>query len=208
MGKKYNNENFLHSCDEPKVVLKDHEHSVLDMKYSLEDQIRIVDFYLFHAPVLNPSKSENGFGLKSMKNYGWMGNQSMSKLEGLLLKDANLSIFCFLKSDSIADTLESMDLKDKICISHPRAVLKQNAKVSVREDGSVLVSQKETRMECLFRHVRNSLAHNHTYYFDNGNILLEDCDDSGSISARLLIPKQALLSWIDTIENKAPEQNR
>lgn len=203
MAKKYINENYFHICDEAQVTLKEHALSVFEMGYSEEEQIKIIDFYLFHAPILKSSSPDDIFGLKSLKSYSWIGNPGMSKLEGLLLKDATISTFIFLKSTSIADTLESMNLSDKLCITHPRAVLKQNATVSVREDGSVLISQKETRMECLFRHIRNSLAHNHTYCFDNGNILLEDCDDSGAISARLLIPKQALVDWIETVRTKA-----
>ena len=64
-----------------------------------------------------------------------------------------------------------MDLADEICIQHPRAVMKQNCSVSIQEDGTTIINQNETRMECLFRHIRNSFAHNHTYLFDNDNIL-------------------------------------
>lgn len=43
---------------------------------------------------------------------------------------------------------------------------------------------------------KNKDLNNHTYLFDNGNILIEDCDDNGKISARLLMPKDALIEWM------------
>lgn len=135
-----------------------------------------------------------------------MGSANISKLEGKLLKSSGISTFCFIKSDSISETLEEMNLGDKICIDHPRAVLKQSIKVTIYEDCKVEVKQQETRMECLFRHIRNSLAHNHTYLFDNGNILLEDCDDNGKISARILMPKDALIEWMKIIKKENNDQ--
>ena len=126
----------------------------------------------------------------------------MNRLEGRLLRAANLSVFCMIRADRIDQTLEAMDLDKTICCTHPRAVLRQLCSVRIQEDGSVNVSQGETRMECLFRHVRNSLAHNHTYMFENGNILLEDCDDSSNISARILIPRDALLDWMKIIKKE------
>ena len=95
-----------------------------------------------------------------------------------------------------------MDLDDTICSKHPRAVIKQNVSVKVLEDGSTEISARETRMECLFRHIRNSFAHNRMYYFEEGNILLEDRDDNGQISSRILISKQALIDWIGIISVK------
>ena len=118
------------------------------------------------------------------------------------MKAADMGIFCFVKSDSIDSTLDNMNLGERICINHPRAVLKQNYSVSIQEDGNVLLSQKETRMECLFRHIRNSFAHNHTYCFENDSVLLEDCEENGKISARILMPKQALIDWIYIIKKE------
>lgn len=201
-SKKHINENYVHNCGEPQIVLKDFISSIFQMGFSDSDCIAIVDFFLFHAPVLSTSKSDDCFGLQSLRKLGWVGNSDMSKLEGQLLKAANMSMFCFIKCDSIDNTLDNMNLGERVCISHPRAVLKQNYTVSIQEDGGVLLSQKETRMECLFRHIRNALAHNHTYYFTNGNTLLEDCEENGKVSARILIPKQALINWIHIVKKE------
>lgn len=209
MAAKHINENFLHNCGLSKVKIKDKIKSITDMNFDNKQVIDILDFYLFHAPVLKSGKDADEFGLKSLKNYGWFGNSAINKLEGQLLKASSIAVFCFIKSDSIIHTLESMDLADEICIQHPRAVMKQNCSVSIQEDGTTIINQNETRMECLFRHIRNSFAHNHTYLFDNDNILLEDCDESGKISARILMPKNALIEWMDIIKktNEKQESN-
>lgn len=200
MAKKYVNENYIHNCGGKKVEIKKYIKPLTEMEIDKDKVLELIAFYLFNAPVLSASKPKNDFGLKSLKDYGWVGNADMTKLEGRLLKAADLGMFCFIKSDSIDQTLESMDLQDKICIEHPRAVLKHNYAVSLREDGSFSVTQHETRMECLFRHIRNSIAHNHTYLFSNDNILLEDCEESGRITARILIPKKALEAWMIIIK--------
>lgn len=193
------NENYIHHCGSVQIEIASHIVSLSDMGYDASQTVKIIDFYLFHAPILKNDKSSNAFGLKSLKEFGWIGPQALSKLEGQLLKASNISFFCFIKSDTIDGTLESMNLGDRICVEHPRAVLKQNAKAFIHEDGGTELRQQETRMECLFRHIRNSLAHNHTYLFNNGNIMLEDTDDNGKISARILMPKLALLTWIDIV---------
>lgn len=119
--------------------------------------------------------------------------------------------YALSKAKKIDGTLESMDLdsKDKncICISHPRTVLQWKTTLSIQEDGEVNVSTSETRMECLFRHFRNSLAHNRTYVFTDiekgDTILLEDADEaSKKISARILIKTRTLLDWIDVVQSK------
>lgn len=201
MAVKHINENFMHQCGMPKVVLENYAKSIIDMGYETQQIIDLLDFYLFHAPILKSDANEDIYGSRSLRDYGWNGTADMHKLEGKLLKIAGMSVFCFIKAESIAQTLEAMDLTTTICTNHPRAVIRQNSSVSVYEDGSTSISQKETRMECLFRHIRNSLAHNRTYLFDNNNILIEDLDDNKRVSARILIPKDAFVNWMLVVKS-------
>lgn len=202
MAKKHVNENYTHVCDSNTESIIVNATPVSKMGFTSDEVIEIVEFFLFNAPVLKSDKTKDIFGLCSLKDYGWTGTAAMSRLEGQLLKAANMGIFCFIKSDTIDETLASMGLGEKMCIEHPRAVLKQNVKVALFEDGSTEVRQQETRMECLFRHMRNSIAHNHTYLFDNGNIMIEDRDDNGRVSARILAPKSILLEWMKIVKGK------
>lgn len=204
MAKKEANENYIHACGAPAVNAKDSIKSISCAGYSDEEFKKIIDFYLFNAPILRSGKSDL-FGLKNLQDYGWRGNSDMNKLERELLKAANMSSFCFVKSSSISLTLDQMQLgTGNWCFSHPRAVLKQEYNCNVLETGKAEITTKETRMECLFRHIRNSLAHNHVYVFNNGNIVLEDTDvQGGEITARILLSKSALLEWIRIVKKES-----
>ncbi len=199
---KRTNENYIHMCGTAKIKISDYTTHISSMNFSQEEIVDIYSFYLEQAPILKSSAPTDVFGLKKLLEYGWRGNSDMSQLEGQLLKAGHLAHFIMIKADSIDNTLREMDLLENCCSEHPRAVLKQESKVTVNEDGSVQVAQTETRMECLFRHIRNSLAHGRTYYFENDNIMLEDTDGS-KITARILIPARALIEWISIISKKA-----
>lgn len=207
MAQKHTNENYVHNCGSQQMDITAFAKSIVNMGFQQQECLDILTFYLFNAPVLKSNKTDDQFGLKSLREYGWVGNPDMSKLEGRLLKSAGIGMFCFIKSDSISETLESMNLGQKICIEHPRAVIKQNYNVVVREDNSVCITKQETRMECLFRHIRNAFAHNHTYDFNNGMIMLEDCDDNGKISARIIFPKRSLIDWRRIVKREEDESH-
>ena len=51
----------------------------------------------------------------------------------------------------------------------------------------------------MFTHIRNAFAHGNTYFFENGNVLLED-KDGNKITARILIAVQTLVDWIRLID--------
>ena len=190
------NENYLHDCGCEKQKIENFKTPVTKMGFTSEQLSLLLEFYVFDYIVKEPK------GETTLKYYGWIGHD-LTKLEGSLLKAANLSSFCIIKADTINETLRRMNLTGSICTEHPRAVLKMNHTVKLNEDGTVNISTGESRMECLFRHIRNSLAHNMTYLFQNDNILLNDMDiDSKNTSASILIPKQALLSWISIIKKE------
>ena len=209
-SKKIKNEN-LHECNEERKRFDNCVKSILDMKFDDEDAIdKILEFYLFHALTGNsddedsnkkPSKNDKKFGFKALKDYGWEGRPKLLELENLLLKEAEIKPFCFclMKADGLQNMLKAMNLDAKICFKHPRAVMMQNYSVIIQEDCKLKINEKETRLQCLFRHIRNSFAHNRTYLLDEDLILLEDANGK-KITARILMPKEALLSWIDIIK--------
>lgn len=183
------NENYVHSCDKEKVETAIYKKNLSDSNsdvYTLEQFKKIIDYYVSKAPVLKNNAKDDGFGLRSLSNIGWKGSGALGKLERELIRNAELTLV-FLRSDSITNTITSMDLDSRICCDHARGVLKQGFKLNAKENGEIKVSNSETRMECLFRHIRNSLAHGRTYVFNNGFIMLEDLDESGVISAKLLV---------------------
>ncbi|MBQ8323795.1 MAG: hypothetical protein IJX82_01425 [Clostridia bacterium] len=210
MAKMETNENYTHACNSKLTNPENYICSIADAGYTNDEFKAIIAFYVLHAPTLKSDKSDS-FGLKNLKDYGWRGNSDMNKLERELLKASGLQSFCFIKSSAINNTLEQMQLGTSAwCVEHPRAVLKQDYTVTIAENGKAEISNSETRMECLFRHLRNAFAHNHVYVFTNGNILLEDIDGPNKIiTARILVPKISLLNWINIVKKiPSPPEER
>lgn len=55
--------------------------------------------------------------------------------------------------------------------------------------------------ESILTHIRNAFAHGNTYFFENGNTLLED-KNRNIITARILLKLQTLLDWIGLIDKE------
>lgn len=207
MAKVKEMSNNSHVCSEKKEKLNSNKASIMQSALTSDEINAVFDFYVLHAPILEskPEKTAD-FGMKSLGEYGWYGNRGLGELERNLLKSGDVRRFVMIRADSIDETLENMDLKDNICIKHPRVVMRQNFQMTAKESGRVEFKNKETRMQCLFRHIRNSIAHNRTYLFENGEmILLEDADTDKKVTARILIKVKTLVDWIQIIRGKTQE---
>ena len=193
--------NYLHECCETKVQLIPQNVSLLDSPFSADEIALVWDFYVSHAPIRkNQDEKGEEFGLRCLVDYGWKGVAGLSSLERHLIRSANLKNTVVIKASGIKETLAAMNLSDKICCKHPRAVILQEHTIKLEETGKVNITANETRMVCLFRHIRNSLAHNRIYFFENGSmILLEDISNS-IITARILIPTHCLIDWIRAVD--------
>lgn len=194
--------NNLHVCNETKAKVEEVGKSLMDCSLSIDEIALIWDFYVSHAPIRKDvNEKGNGGGLRYLGEYGWKGN-SLTILERKIIAEANLGRIVVIKADHLTETLAAMNLghEEEICWKHPRAVVKQLFSVKVMENGECQISEKESRMACFFRHIRNALAHNRIFYSPNGGmILLEDMDNK-TISARILIPITVLIKWISVID--------
>lgn len=101
--------------------------------------------------------------------------------------------FC-LDGKAKNDKKNEIELED---IETPRMCCLQQ--FTVTEDGQI--TPGPSKAECLFTHIRNAMAHGNTFFFDNGNVLLED-KDKGKITAMILISVQSLVEWIRIIDSK------
>ena len=202
------NENYIHACDYERVAIADHFAPLSHAGYTDSELASIYDFYVSQAPICKAQMNQNG-NLKSLAGLGWRGTtgeQSLPALERKLLRVSDMPMLCLVKGASIKDTLGQWNLRDSICTVHPRCVMQWNARVELMEDGSTRVSVNETRMECLFRHIRNSLAHSLTFVFSSGTILLEDRGaDQNHVTARILLKKQTLLDWMSVVLGESGE---
>lgn len=192
---------YDHICSEEKIEKIDHKCALRDSSFS-DAECRIIwDFYVSRS-----FAAATGLPVE-LSDYGW--NNSQSKTDGLpalertLAEAAGIESFCIVRSKTVKDTLQQMGLsQDRICIVHPRAVMLQNYHVDIDENEKPKIESVESRINSIFRHIRNSLAHGNTYFFPNGMCLLEDKESSTKITAEILIPCEALLTWIGIVDKK------
>ena len=197
--------NDMHACDGKKERMDRCNVSLADIPANSDEVSMIWDFYVSHAPVIEDKEDKDKkFGLRELKDYDWKGSGDATELEKELLKVAGLGRFVMIKADEIDETLQMMDLgvPGEICLEHPRAVLKLECSVSFKEDGRCEIKPREKRMACLFRHIRNSLAHNRIYLSENGEMILLEDFDNRKVTARILIKCRTLLDWIGVVDKK------
>ena len=69
-------------------------------------------------------------------------------------------------------------------------------------EGLVRPKGNMTRMEVILAHIRNSIAHGNTYFFDNGNALFVDKNRTNDTSCVLLIPAISLIEFMSCVLNE------
>ena len=187
----------IHSCDSIKVNKLKFRKVLRDSILSSEECSLVWDFYVsrsFASETANKIDIED-YGWKyKCKKYGY------DTLEKVLLENAGIEKFFIIRAKTIKNTIKMMNLSDdNICISHARAVLTQKYKCNPDENEQVKIESDESRINAIFRHIRNSFAHGNTFFFDNGMCLLED-KDGRSITAEILIPQKSLFEWIYIVD--------
>ena len=92
------------------------------------------------------------------------------------------------------DELKKLALEgDLICSKCKRFLCKRSGKDSKREP-----KRKETDLECLLRHLRNSIAHGHVYIVHGGNtihVCFEDINPQKKTTARIVCTQAELKKW-------------
>lgn len=192
---------FNHNCKCEKVNKLYFKKSIRESPFSHAQIDMIWDFYVTHA-----IGGESGLK-REVSDYGWDRNNNKFNgflaIEQLLFNMSHFEKICFIRSTTCKDTLSAMGMFENfICIEHSRAVLLQNYTIEIDENENVRYKSNgssESKIQAFFRHIRNSLAHGNTYFFDNGTMLLEDKDRSKTTAA-ILIRQQSLLDWIAIID--------
>ena len=219
----------IHRCDEPKsaflpVGLCEQFESIVSNtqnEYTYSDILKLIDFYLLHP--LNEEKNSQSILRDTshwrIKSKDKQGNEITKlypdKFFHAMLKISDLKddIIWTYTDKKTKEALKSMDLDNSlICASHPRAVLNMDCKKEIIEDNNgnliVNISNSEAGYKCLFRHIRNALAHNNIFFYENGNILLKDFQRDGDkqkdnkVTAAILIKFDTLFEWIKLIETE------
>ena len=158
----------------------------------------IWDFYVTKAIADSAAQRRRAsdYGLKEIP---W---KEMLSVAGVI--DSNIKV---LPANSINKTLLQFDLEivegkgsekhnKAIDISIPKIVCLTPYSISDEEKPKPRVGDAES----VLTHIRNSFAHGNTYFFDNEMLMLEDKDQRGTPTARILLKKQTLLDWIGIVD--------
>lgn len=183
------------------VLVSNYKKSIYEIGLPRETEAMIWDFYVTRSFASSASQKRKvgDFDIKSIP---------LDKM----LKQAGFteSNFRFMPCTTMTNTIKSLNLcleeknkNNKIIeieledIETPRMCCLQPFMVT--EDKKI--EPRSSKADCLFTHIRNAMAHGNTFFFDNGNVLLED-KDKGKITAMILISVQALVEWIRIIDSK------
>jgi hypothetical protein len=186
---------YAHSCDHEKVKFTGYKKSIYDSDIPKNHLALIWEFYVTRT------LTSEGKGLsRKLNDYGWNGNDYRS-LEKQLCKIASMkqNDMLLIRSKSISETMKAMDMDEAGCPHCSRMIMKRDFSIESNENDELKFFYSEPRVYCLFRHIRNSLAHSQIYLFDNDFVMFEDKEDK-TITAKILIPRGALLDWIWIID--------
>ncbi len=181
-----------------KISVQEYKKSINESNYSAEQIAVIWDFYVTKSFANSASQK------RTISDYGHKQFPFQKILQTAHITREN---HCELLADKMPKTLEKMGLK--ICknksttipidIDTPRFAFIRDYTIS--DGGKPTAKSGNSKPESLFRHIRNALAHGNTYFFDNGNMLLEDkITLSNTITAMILIEQRTLLDWIKLID--------
>lgn len=162
--------------------------SIRDAGYTREEESAIWDFYVTKS--LSKAASQN----RNLEDYRQpVFGAPRIRLEHLLTRaDVDTESVLIIRGNNMDRGLEKLGLKTEENISKsldlPRIAFINTLPGHMDSSKSSIIS--------LMSHVRNALAHGHTYFFPNGFVLLEDVNLQRVITARILYHKNTLLNWI------------
>ena len=78
-----------------------------------------------------------------------------------------------------------------------------SVEITRRTKGFICIRKgKELDCECILRHIRNSIAHNHVFFCNGGNrkfVLFEDYNRNNRLTARILLSQTTLTNFKKTM---------
>ena len=139
----------------------------------------LLDFYLLRCPYAKSDQSAASSALSlNLSDNGWKKeklHQLMQWVGSHFVDERGSLLLSFKVSDSVNDTIQDYGLDvDNPATAPNRCVLQIKNKINVFESGECTVRLSEAYATCLFRHIRNSLAHGNYRITNQGHVLLLD----------------------------------
>lgn len=113
-------------------------------------------------------------------------------------------VFCAQSANTETELVKQALNGNKICDKCKRFVCKRMTQKAKRDK-----SRGETDLECLLRHMRNSLAHGHVYVNHGGNfisICFEDKNSDHNTTARIVCRQADLVKWKKILETAVKKE--
>lgn len=189
MGKHVNT-----NLRETKLVRINEKQYIFDIDKELKRHNfqKILSFYLFKIPVKDVSSLSIEFS-----DYGW--NKYNYRKLLTLMKESLIATLPKSKSKLAKDNILFYPLKSSDDVE---MVLN-----SVKEENSsayiIFKLTSTSKLESIFRHIRNSFAHGNFYIDSKRNYHLEDYYHD-KYTSKILLNEKTLLAWIDVI-TKGPK---
>lgn len=184
MGKHVNT-----NLRETKLVRINEKQYIFDIDKELKRHNfqKILSFYLFKIPVKDVSSLSIEFS-----DYGW--NKYNYRKLLTLMKESLIATLPKSKSKLAKDNILFYPLKSSDDVE---IVLN-----SVKEENSsayiIFKLTSTSKLESIFRHIRNSFAHGNFYIDSKRNYHLEDYYHD-KYTSKILLNEKTLLAWIDVI---------
>lgn len=183
-----------------KTIVQNHKKSINQTLFTPEQVAVIWDFYV------TKSIAESASQKRKITDYGYKQFPWKEMLDKAGISSDNVKI---LLANSINKTLELYDLnitEGKGNGKHNRAIEIDTPKIVCLTPYTIADGESPKgrvgEAESVLTHIRNSFAHGNTYFFENGNVLFEDKDMKGIITARIILKQQTLLDWISLIDKE------
>lgn len=198
-----------------------HEHKISftdsETHLSAEQRLSLLNFFFVKT------LSEKEFRDAYLKKVHWITSDDKPDASALytsLLKVAGLTDSIYFTSKISHSNLEAFgfyrfnpsSIKNGVascCVEHPRAILEREIPpLTAKMDNNMKVNvsfkdnkEVEPKIQCLFRHLRNAIAHDNTYFIGD-KVLFVDYDRSGKeTTAAVLLYQQTLFNWITLVNS-------
>lgn len=185
---------------------------VMDDRIAIEERLKLIDFILVKC------LHEKEYRAEYFKSLGWVRSNNSCDTEGVynrFMADVDIIFKKELKYEILKNfgfvNFSKNELKNEKSKIYVRncAILQRKIpelKASINNNNEIEITYKskeepESKLQCLFRHLRNSIAHNNVYIIDNDKLLFVDYEKE-NVSAAIILEKKKLLEWIDILERR------
>lgn len=108
-------------------------------------------------------------------------------------------LFCAQSADAKTEFSKQALWGTDICDRCKRFTCKRMTRKAKRDN-----TRAETDLECLLRHLRNSIAHGHVFVVHGGNhitVCFEDVNEKNNLTARIVCCQADLIKWRKILED-------